>query len=160
MLAVKVLRKAVDSLFSGIIFLTLGIIVLLNNLNHSIDAGLIIGKYWPALLIFLGIKYVLFSVIGTTKGLENADPETEEETLQLLHGRYPAANLIWGLGFIFAGLLLFFELRSDEHDFWNLLLTFWPVLFIIAGLNGIIRCFMMMIRYIQIKQSHLLKIKE
>ena len=47
------MKKRTDSLFWGIVLLTIGIIFLLHNLGVDISLGEIL-KFWPIILIYLG----------------------------------------------------------------------------------------------------------
>jgi len=152
MLMIKIYRKAIDSFFTGTVFLALGVVLLLGNLIDNIDPGYIIGKYWPTLLIFLGLKYIVFSLISTLRPGTEEDPEREETMFKLLHGYNPIGGVIWGVGLIIAGLILFLKLHH-ESNFWNLILIYWPILFIIGGFNGIVKCFSILFRYASLTRS-------
>ncbi len=52
-------KRAWDSLIFGLILLTLGILFLLNNFGYRISVWDIVAKYWPVLLILLGLKYLI-----------------------------------------------------------------------------------------------------
>ncbi len=149
MTTIRIFRKAIDSFFTGAIFFVLGCVLQLGNLLSDFDSGYIIAKYWPTLLIFIGLKYVIFSVIHTTRGSYKHSTEVEEELLKLTHGHNPIGGIIWGVGLIFIGLMLIFNWH-EESSFWSYILTYWPVLFILAGLNGMVKCFAILISYANI----------
>lgn len=146
MVASKVIRKAINHLFSGIIFLTLGIILQLGKLSDSFDAGYIIGRYWPLLIVFYGLKYILFSVLSAGRLPEEMTPENEEEAAKILHGYNPASGIAWGVGLIALGIVFILKLHKDTSA-WNLFFVYWPSLLIIAGLSGIAAFILIIIRY-------------
>jgi len=52
-------KRSWDSLIFGLILLILGILFLLSNFGYRIDVWDVIKKYWPVLLILLGLKYLI-----------------------------------------------------------------------------------------------------
>lgn len=154
MIATKVIRKAINHLFSGIVFLAVGIILQIGKLADSFDAGYIIGKYWPVLIVFYGLKYILFSIIGVSRMPEELSPEEEEESARLLHGFNPASGIVWGVGLIAIGMVFLLKMHKDISA-WNLFFIYWPSLLIIAGLSGISIFIILMIKYanLQMKKS-------
>lgn len=52
-------RNQSDTLFWGLIVLALGILFLLKNLGIHFNVLATIWKFWPAVLIMLGIKNLL-----------------------------------------------------------------------------------------------------
>ncbi|MGQ9617435.1 MAG: LiaI-LiaF-like domain-containing protein [Candidatus Aminicenantia bacterium] len=55
-------KRAWDSLIFGLILLCLGILFLIHNFGYRINVWDIIGKYWPVLLVILGLKYVISGI--------------------------------------------------------------------------------------------------
>ena len=51
-----------ESLFWGLIILVLGMLFLLKNFGLEINVWHLLGKYWPLILIYIGVKniYPLF----------------------------------------------------------------------------------------------------
>lgn len=47
-----------ESLFWGLIILVLGMLFLLKNFGLEIDVWDLIGKYWPLILIYIGVKNI------------------------------------------------------------------------------------------------------
>jgi len=47
-----------ESLFWGFIILVLGVLFLLKNYGFEINVWHIIGKYWPLILIYIGVKNI------------------------------------------------------------------------------------------------------
>ena len=152
MISTKVMRKAINYLFSGIIFLTMGIILQIGKLSDSFDAGYIIGKYWPLLIVFYGFKYIIFSVAGLSKLPNELSPEAEEESARLLHGYNAASGIAWGAGLIVLGILFILKLQKNVSA-WNLFFIYWPTLLIIAGLSGIASFALIIIRYTSIQMK-------
>lgn len=152
MISTKVIRKAINHLFSGIIFLTAGLILLIGKLSDSFDSGYIIAKYWPLLIVFYGFKYIIFSVIGISKLPDELSPEAEEESTRLLHGYNSASGIAWGAGLIILGILFILKLQKSVSA-WNLFFIYWPILLIIAGISGIATFAFIMIRYTSIQMK-------
>lgn len=50
-------RKKQESLFWGLILLIIGVLILLSNLGMDINWRSI-GKFWPMLLIIIGLKNI------------------------------------------------------------------------------------------------------
>ncbi len=55
-------KRSWDALIFGLILLILGILFLLSNFGYKINVWDIIEKYWPILLILLGLKYVISGI--------------------------------------------------------------------------------------------------
>ncbi|MCX6557916.1 MAG: DUF5668 domain-containing protein [Candidatus Aminicenantes bacterium] len=49
-----------ESLFWGFIILLLGVLFLLKNYGLEINVWHLIGKYWPLILIYIGLKNIYF----------------------------------------------------------------------------------------------------
>jgi lia operon protein LiaF len=49
-----------ESLFWGFIILLLGVLFLLRNYGFEINVWHLIGKYWPLILIYIGLKNIYF----------------------------------------------------------------------------------------------------
>jgi len=49
-----------ESLFWGFIILLLGVLFLLKNYGFEINVWHLIGKYWPLILIYIGLKNIYF----------------------------------------------------------------------------------------------------
>jgi len=47
-----------ESLFWGLIILVLGMLFLLKNFGLEIDVWHLLGKYWPVILIYIGLKNI------------------------------------------------------------------------------------------------------
>lgn len=47
-----------ESLFWGLIILVLGMLFLLKNFGLEIDVWDLVGKYWPLILIYIGLKNI------------------------------------------------------------------------------------------------------
>lgn len=47
-----------ESLFWGLIILVLGMLFLLKNFGLEIDVWDLVGKYWPLILIYIGVKNI------------------------------------------------------------------------------------------------------
>jgi lia operon protein LiaF len=47
-----------ESLFWGFIILLLGVLFLLKNYGFEINVWHLVGKYWPLILIYIGLKNV------------------------------------------------------------------------------------------------------
>lgn len=47
-----------ESLFWGLIILVLGMLFLLRNFGLEINVWHLLGKYWPLILIYIGLKNV------------------------------------------------------------------------------------------------------
>ena len=47
-----------ESLFWGLIILVLGMLFLLKNFGLEINIWHLIGKYWPLILIYIGLKNI------------------------------------------------------------------------------------------------------
>ncbi len=74
------MKKKTDSLFWGIVLLTIGIIFLLNNLGVDISLGEIL-KFWPLILIYFGGKalYDYFSFKNQTTETAEVEEDAEEK---------------------------------------------------------------------------------
>ncbi len=49
-----------ESLFWGMIILVLGMLFLLKNFGLEINIWHLLGKYWPLILVFIGVKNIYF----------------------------------------------------------------------------------------------------
>lgn len=49
-----------ESLFWGLIILILGMLFLLKNFGLEINVWHLLGKYWPLILIYIGLKNIYF----------------------------------------------------------------------------------------------------
>jgi len=47
-----------ESLFWGLIILVLGMLFLMKNFGLEIDVWHLVGKYWPLILIYIGLKNI------------------------------------------------------------------------------------------------------
>jgi len=47
-----------ESLFWGFIILVLGVLFLMKNYGFEINVWHLIGKYWPLILIYIGLKNI------------------------------------------------------------------------------------------------------
>jgi len=47
-----------ESLFWGLIILVLGMLFLLKNFGLSINVWHLLGKYWPLILVYIGVKNI------------------------------------------------------------------------------------------------------
>lgn len=47
-----------ESLFWGLIILVLGLLFLMKNFGLEINIWHLIGKYWPLILIYIGLKNI------------------------------------------------------------------------------------------------------
>lgn len=51
-----------ESLFWGLIILVLGMLFLLRNFGLEINIWHLLGKYWPLILIYIGLKNIFLYV--------------------------------------------------------------------------------------------------
>jgi hypothetical protein len=51
-----------ESLFWGLIILVLGMLFLLKNFGLEINVWDLLGKYWPLVLIYIGVKNIFLYV--------------------------------------------------------------------------------------------------
>jgi len=49
-----------DSIFWGILLLIIGTLFLLDNLGYDLNIWYIFRTYWPLILIFIGIKNIIY----------------------------------------------------------------------------------------------------
>lgn len=47
-----------ESLFWGLIILVLGMLFLLKNFGLEINVWHLLGKYWPLILVYIGLKNI------------------------------------------------------------------------------------------------------
>jgi len=47
-----------ESLFWGLIILVLGLLFLLKNFGLEINVWHLLGKYWPLILVYIGVKNI------------------------------------------------------------------------------------------------------
>ena len=47
-----------ESLFWGLIILVLGLLFLMKNFGFEINIWHLLGKYWPLILIYIGLKNI------------------------------------------------------------------------------------------------------
>jgi lia operon protein LiaF len=47
-----------ESLFWGFIILVLGVLFLMKNFGLEINVWYLIGKYWPLILVYIGVKNI------------------------------------------------------------------------------------------------------
>ena len=48
-----------ESLFWGVIILIIGLLFLLKNFGLEINIWRLLGKYWPLILVYIGLKNIL-----------------------------------------------------------------------------------------------------
>lgn len=111
-------HRSRSSFLLGVAVIALGVILLLNNFNIiDVSVGYLISTFWPLLLVFWGIDFLL--------------PAAESGSNR---SRRNSGALVTGLVLIALGLLItgqnldFYEL--DFSFFWSL---FWPVVIILIG---------------------------
>lgn len=51
-----------ESLFWGLIILILGMLFLLKNFGLEINVWHLLGKYWPLILVYIGLKNIYLYV--------------------------------------------------------------------------------------------------
>jgi lia operon protein LiaF len=51
-----------ESLFWGLIILVLGMLFLLKNFGLEVNVWHLIGKYWPLILIYIGLKNIFLFI--------------------------------------------------------------------------------------------------
>jgi len=51
-----------ESLFWGLIILVLGMLFLLKNFGLEINVWHLLGKYWPLILVYIGVKNIYLYV--------------------------------------------------------------------------------------------------
>lgn len=51
-----------ESLFWGLIILVLGMLFLLKNFGLEVNVWHLIGKYWPLILIYIGMKNIFLFI--------------------------------------------------------------------------------------------------
>ncbi|MCU0235519.1 MAG: DUF5668 domain-containing protein [Acidobacteria bacterium] len=51
-----------ESLFWGLIILVLGMLFLLKNFGLEINVWHLLGKYWPLILVYIGLKNIYLYV--------------------------------------------------------------------------------------------------
>ncbi len=51
-----------ESLFWGLIILVLGMLFLLKNFGLEINVWHLLGKYWPVILIYIGLKNIFLYI--------------------------------------------------------------------------------------------------
>jgi putative Mn2+ efflux pump MntP len=51
-------NKQQGSIIAGLIFITIGILFLLNNLGFYIDIWYYLGRYWPVIFILIGLNQI------------------------------------------------------------------------------------------------------
>ena len=47
-----------ESLFWGLIIMVLGMLFLMKNFGFEINVWHLVGKYWPLILIYIGLKNI------------------------------------------------------------------------------------------------------
>ena len=53
-------KQRMESLFWGLIIILIGVLFLVNNLGWGdIDIWELIGKFWPVILIYIGVKNII-----------------------------------------------------------------------------------------------------
>lgn len=53
-------RRKQETLFFGVVLLIIGAAFMLNNFGVRIDIWNFLGKFWPVILIAIGLKNILF----------------------------------------------------------------------------------------------------
>ncbi|MDY0297889.1 MAG: DUF5668 domain-containing protein [Acidobacteriota bacterium] len=54
----------IDAIFTGILFLTLGILFLLDNMNViHFSLWRLFARFWPTILIYIGLKNIVLHLI-------------------------------------------------------------------------------------------------
>ena len=111
---------------TGIIVVSLGVLILLNNLGYTdINIGQIIRTYWPLILLLWSFSLIRDFVAGLNRD--------GDETINVSPswGQLISALVILTIGIIYLGRNLdLFEV--DLSLFWKL---FWPVIIIFFGIS-------------------------
>jgi len=131
-------RSRSGALTAGLILIGLGLVFLLDIWNKEFSAWTFIAKYWPLILIIIGVrKLVLYfswregSVIGA-----NA-PQGQADQVSASHqGRCP--SLLGGLLWTGLGILFLVHNLGKLPDLWSMAGRYWPVLLIILGVGKVI----------------------
>ncbi|MBN1196307.1 MAG: hypothetical protein JXA62_02765 [Candidatus Aminicenantes bacterium] len=54
----------IDAIFTGILFLVLGVLFLLDNMNVlHFSLWTFFGRFWPTILIYIGLKNIIIHLI-------------------------------------------------------------------------------------------------
>ena len=53
-------KQKMESLFWGLIIILIGVLFLVNNMGWGdIDIWELVGKFWPVILIYIGVKNII-----------------------------------------------------------------------------------------------------
>jgi len=56
-------RDRIDAIFTGILFLAVGILFLLDNMNVlRFSLWTFLGRFWPTILIYIGLKNIVLHI--------------------------------------------------------------------------------------------------
>jgi len=106
----------------GLLIILLGVYFLLENLGYDLGLNEIIDDYWPALIVFFGLKQLFNGLVNFSTGYRKK---------QWITGALLRGIVVTGIGVILLGNNLGWFSYSLA-DIWNL---FWPLLFIYIGLK-------------------------
>jgi hypothetical protein len=118
------LRFISGRLIFGLFIVTVGVLMLLNNLNLGFDFNLReLARYWPVIPLILGINWLYLS-FGSVKSEDGSK-------VFFLWGQFVTALIVIAIGVIYMGrnLGLF---NFDTTLFWSLI---WPLILILIGIS-------------------------
>ena len=131
-------RSRSGALTAGLILIGLGVVFLLDIWNREFSAWAFIAKYWPVILILIGLRKLLlyFSWFEGSAISAGAPPIQARQSGTASEGRRP--SLLGGLLWTGFGVLFLLHNLGKVPDLWSLAGRYWPVLLILLGVGKVI----------------------
>jgi hypothetical protein len=71
-------RSHSSALSAGLVLIALGLIFLIENLYAPFSASRLIARYWPLIIIAIGVKRILDFFLWPGPSLSNNQPQAKE----------------------------------------------------------------------------------
>jgi hypothetical protein len=132
------IRSRSSALTAGLILIGLGLVFFLDIWNKEFSAWEFIAKYWPVILIIIGIKK-LFLYFAWREGPVISAGASQEKARGIeasSQGRPP--SLLGGLLWTSLGILFLLHNFGKIPDLWSMAGHYWPILLILLGVGKVI----------------------
>ncbi len=121
------------ALIFGLILIGIGLVFFLSNWYSTLRAWQLLARYWPVLLILVGMS----KLYGYFTYREEALPADTA----VRRGRRRCPSLLAGLIWIALGVMFLLKNFGIGPDLWMMARRYWPILLILLGLGKILDYF-------------------
>jgi hypothetical protein len=121
------------ALILGLILIGIGLAFFLSNWYSTLTAWQLIARYWPVLLILIGVRK-LYCYFTYCEEPAPADPAARRH-------RRRCPSLLGGLLWIGIGTMFLLKNFGIGPDLWSMARRYWPILLILLGLAKVVDYF-------------------